>query len=99
MNKRVISLILAVVTIASLLVGCAAPVAAPSAAPAAGGEAAAPASGEAVSLKFQQWWEPELPKGEFRARTRRPRRSSLPALPQAPCLISWAWMARGSMTL
>lgn len=67
MNKRVISLILAVVTIASLLVGCAAPVAAPSAAPAAGGEAAAPASGEAVSLKFQQWWEPELPKGEFRA--------------------------------
>jgi multiple sugar transport system substrate-binding protein len=28
---------------------------------------AAPAGGEAVTLEFAQWWEPELPKGAFRA--------------------------------
>ena len=64
MNKRVFSLVLAVVTIAAVLAGCAVPAQAPAAAPAAGGEAAA---GAPVALKFQQWWEPELPKGEFRA--------------------------------
>ena len=65
MNKKVISLILAVVMLAGVLAGCTtvAP-AAPAAAPA--GEAAAPA-GEPVNLQFTQWWEPELPKGEFRA--------------------------------
>jgi multiple sugar transport system substrate-binding protein len=56
--------------LATLAAGCA-PVPAQ---PAAGGEAAAPAGeaapvaeGEAVTLEFTQWWEPELPEGAFRA--------------------------------
>ncbi len=62
MNARGLGLVLAVVMLTTLVIGCA-PVAAP-AAPAA--PAAAPA-GEAVTLEFTQWWEPELPKGAFRA--------------------------------
>jgi len=66
MNKRGLSLFLAVMLLAAMVAGCA-PAAmpeAPAAAPAADtGEAA----GEAVTLEFTQWWEPELPEGEFRA--------------------------------
>ena len=62
MNARSISLFLVVGMLTTLVIGCA-PVAAP-AAPAA--PAAAPA-GEAITLEFTQWWEPELPKGAFRA--------------------------------
>ncbi|MYE79852.1 MAG: sugar ABC transporter substrate-binding protein, partial [Chloroflexi bacterium] len=29
--------------------------------------AAGAASAEDVTLEFQQWWEPELPEGSFRA--------------------------------
>lgn len=62
MNARGIGLFLVVVMLTTLVIGCA-PVAAP-AAPAA--PAAAPA-GEVITLEFTQWWEPELPKGAFRA--------------------------------
>jgi multiple sugar transport system substrate-binding protein len=65
MNKKMISLLLAVAMLAAMLAGCTA--VAPAAAPAApAGEAAAPA-GETVTLEFTQWWEPELPEGAFRA--------------------------------
>jgi multiple sugar transport system substrate-binding protein len=73
MNHRVISLFLLVVMLASIVTGCAAPVAAPAAAPAgeataaAAEEAAAAPAGETVTLEFTQWWEPELPEGAFRA--------------------------------
>lgn len=60
---RVINLLLVVAMLVALVVGCA-PAAAP-AAPAA--ESAAAPAGEAVTLEFQQWWEPELPAGAFRA--------------------------------
>ena len=61
MNKKVISLLLAVAMLAAMLAGCTA------VAPAApAGDAAAPA-GETVTLEFTQWWEPELPEGAFRA--------------------------------
>ena len=59
MNKRVISLFLAVVMLATIVVGCA-PVSVQQA------PAAAPA-GQTVTLEFTQWWEPELPAGAFRA--------------------------------
>ena len=59
MNTRVISLFLAVVMLVAMAAGCA-----PAVAPEApSGEAAA----ETVTLEFTQWWEPELPEGEFRA--------------------------------
>lgn len=61
MKKRVISLFLVLAMFVVLAAGCA-PVASP-AAP----EAAPAAEGEAVVLEFIQWWEPELPAGEFRA--------------------------------
>ncbi len=61
MNTRVMHLFVAVVMFAALIAGCA-PVTKPAEAPAA----AAPAGG-AVTLEFQQWWEPELPAGSFRA--------------------------------
>lgn len=60
MNQRAVSLFLAVVILAAVVAGCTAP---PAAAPAAEGDAAA----EAVTLEFTQWWEPELPEGQFRA--------------------------------
>lgn len=59
MNARGIGLFLVVVMLTTLVIGCA-PVAAPAA------PAAAPA-GEVITLEFTQWWEPELPKGAFRA--------------------------------
>ena len=59
MKMRVISLFLVVAMLATIIAGCA-PVAAPAA-------PAAPAGGEAVTLEFTQWWEPELPAGSFRA--------------------------------
>lgn len=62
MNARGIGLFLVVAMLTTLVISCA-PVAAP-AAPAA--PAAAPAA-EAITLEFTQWWEPELPKGAFRA--------------------------------
>ena len=62
MNKKVISLFLAVVMLAAIVAGCA-----PVAAPAATEAPAAETSGEAVTLEFTQWWEPELPAGAFRA--------------------------------
>lgn len=61
MKMRVTSLLLVVALLATIIAGCA-PVAAPAAAPA--GESA---GGEAITLEFQQWWEPELPEGSFRA--------------------------------
>src|SRR5215218_693171 len=74
MNKRVIGLLVVVIMLTTIIAGCApAATQAPAAAPAAttaGETAAAPgtaAGGEPVTLQFQQWWEPELPKGEFRA--------------------------------
>lgn len=60
MKMRVTSLLLVVALLATIIAGCA-PVAAPAAAP------AAESAGEAVTLEFQQWWEPELPEGSFRA--------------------------------
>lgn len=83
MNKRVFSLFLTVVMLAAITTGCASqatpaapaaeqPAAAPAAEqpaaeqPAAEQPAAEPA-GEPVTLEFTQWWEPELPAGEFRA--------------------------------
>lgn len=71
MNKGVISLFLAVVMIAAITTGCAVQVApatpaAQTAAETAAEPAAEPAA-EAVTLEFTQWWEPELPAGEFRA--------------------------------
>ena len=62
MNKRIFSLVLAVVMLAALVSGCA-PV--PTQAPA--GEAAGEAAGEPVTLEFTQWWDVELPEGSFRA--------------------------------
>lgn len=61
MKMRVTSLLVVVALLATIIAGCA-PVAAPAAAPA--GESA---GGEAITLEFQQWWEPELPEGSFRA--------------------------------
>lgn len=61
MKMRVSSLIWVVAMLATLVAGCVAAPAAPVAAPAAGA-----AAGEVVTLEFQQWWEPELPAGEFR---------------------------------
>ena len=63
MNKKIISLFLAVAMLATMVAGCA-PVG-PQAAPAA--EPAADAAAEAVTLEFTQWWAPELPEGAFRA--------------------------------
>ncbi|MBE7473732.1 MAG: sugar ABC transporter substrate-binding protein [Anaerolineae bacterium] len=40
---------------------------APAATEEAAAEAAAAPAGEPVTLEFTQWWEPELPAGEFRA--------------------------------
>lgn len=63
MKKRVISLFLVVAMLATIIAGCA-----PVAAPAAPADApAAAVAGEAITLEFQQWWEPELPEGAFRA--------------------------------
>ena len=59
MNKGVVSLFLAIVMLAAIVTGCA-PVAEPAA-------PAAESGGEAVTLEFSQWWEPELPEGAFRA--------------------------------
>ena len=59
MNKSAFSLFLAVVMLVILATGCVA--GAPPAAPA--GDTA----GDTVTLEFTQWWEPELPAGEFRA--------------------------------
>lgn len=61
MKMRVTSLLVVVALLATIIAGCA-PVAAPAAAPA--GENA---GSEAITLEFQQWWEPELPEGSFRA--------------------------------
>lgn len=70
MNRKMISLLLAVAMLAAALAGCTAvaPAAAPAsdAAPAADA-AAAPAEGDVVTLEFTQWWAPELPEGSFRA--------------------------------
>ncbi len=63
MNKKLLSLLAAVVMLAAIVAGCA-PVAGP-AAPAE--EAAGEAAGETITLEFTQWWEPELPEGSFRA--------------------------------
>jgi multiple sugar transport system substrate-binding protein len=60
MNKKVISLLIALAMLASIVSGCTA--VAPAGAPAA----AAP-EGEVVTLEFTQWWAPELPEGSFRA--------------------------------
>lgn len=60
MNTRGLSLLLVIAMFATMLFGCA-PVA-QQAAP-----AEAPAAGETITLEFQQWWEPELPEGSFRA--------------------------------
>src|SRR6266508_5159772 len=65
MNKKVFSLFLAVVMFATMAAGCA-PAATPAAtqqpaATSAPGATEAPTTtGEAVTLEFQQWWEPEL---------------------------------------
>ncbi|MBW7883844.1 MAG: sugar ABC transporter substrate-binding protein [Caldilineaceae bacterium] len=59
MNKKAVSLFIAVVMLVAMAAGCA-----PAVAPEA--PAAAPAA-EVVTLEFTQWWEPELPEGEFRA--------------------------------
>jgi multiple sugar transport system substrate-binding protein len=63
MNKKMISLFLAVAMLATMVAGCA-PVG-PQAAPAA--EPAADAAADTVTLEFTQWWAPELPEGAFRA--------------------------------
>lgn len=62
MNKKVIGLFLAMAVLITMATACVAAVTpeAPSA------EEEAP-SVEAVTLEFAQWWEPELPEGEFRA--------------------------------
>ncbi len=65
MNQRIVSLMLACVLLASMLVGCV-PAATPAAETAAE-PAAEAAAGETVTLEFSQWWEPELPEGAFRA--------------------------------
>lgn len=62
MKKRVISLFLVVALLATIIAGCA-----PVAAPAVPADAPADTAGEAITLEFQQWWEPELPEGAFRA--------------------------------
>lgn len=61
MNRRVNNLLLVLALFATVLMGCA-PVAGPAAPAAEGG-----AEGDVVTLEFTQWWEPELPEGEFRA--------------------------------
>jgi multiple sugar transport system substrate-binding protein len=67
MNKRITSLFLAVVLLVAMAAGCV-PAAAPQApATETTGEAAGETAGETVTLEFAQWWEPELPEGEFRA--------------------------------
>jgi multiple sugar transport system substrate-binding protein len=66
MNKRGLSLFLAVMLLAAMVAGCA-PAAMPEAPAAAPAADAGEAAGEAVTLEFTQWWEPELPEGEFRA--------------------------------
>ncbi len=58
MNKRIFSLVLAVVMLAALVSGCA-PV--PTQAPA--GEAAGEAAGEPVTLEFTQWWDAGTARG------------------------------------
>lgn len=60
MNKKVISLLLALTVLVSLIAGCA-PVNTTSA------PASSDGGGESVTLEFTQWWEPELPEGAFRA--------------------------------
>ncbi|MEZ4615408.1 MAG: sugar ABC transporter substrate-binding protein [Caldilineaceae bacterium] len=64
MKMRVISLLVVVAMFATIAMGCA-PVAAPAGESADTGSS--DASGETVTLEFTQWWEPELPEGEFRA--------------------------------
>lgn len=63
MNTRTIGLFLAAIMVVALVAGCV-----PAPAPAApGAEPAGEAAVEEVTLEFSQWWEPELPEGEFRA--------------------------------
>ncbi len=59
LRSRLLHLLVPVLVLSMLLAGCVAP---PAAAPAAEGDAQ-----EEVTLEFTQWWEPELPEGEFRA--------------------------------
>jgi len=82
-NKGVISLLLTMAMLAAIVTGCASqatpdtpaeePAAETAEEPAeepaeeAVEEAAAEPAGEPVTLEFAQWWEPELPEGEFRA--------------------------------
>jgi multiple sugar transport system substrate-binding protein len=67
MNKKVISLLVALAMLASIVSGCTAVAPAPAPAADTGGDAAAAPEGEVVTLEFTQWWEPELPEGAFRA--------------------------------
>jgi len=62
MNKKLLSLLAAVVMLSAIVAGCA-----PVAGPAAPAEEAGEAAGETITLEFTQWWEPELPEGSFRA--------------------------------
>ena len=62
MKMRVSSLFLVVAMLTTIAMGCV-----PVAKPAAPAAPAAGSAGEAVTLEFQQWWEPELPAGAFRA--------------------------------
>ncbi len=66
MYTRVLGVVLALTMLLAMVAGCA-PAAAPAAPAAEQPAGEATASGEAVTLEFTQWWEPELPEGSFRA--------------------------------
>ncbi|MCB9138744.1 MAG: sugar ABC transporter substrate-binding protein [Caldilineaceae bacterium] len=72
MNRKFVSLWLALIMAVAVLAGCAAPAAPSGDAGSTSSDTAADTSadtsgGEEVTLEFTQWWEPELPEGEFRA--------------------------------
>lgn len=62
MNKKLLSIVLC-----AALAGCTGSGTTPAGEGAQESQTGAGTSGDAVTIEFAQWWEPELPAGAFRA--------------------------------